>query len=145
MTDYERYDGDTHERIFDAETYRAARRAWDDGEFGREWQDARHLCWEMGYPFPPSGNPGDDEGTSQRAIVWRALDDRPISTLNIIRRARSWSEVVLLIFEEKDEIRYDISERELDDQELRKVERREWSYREGLLSLKRILDRIHDS
>lgn len=96
-------------RTYDRETYLRLRDAWRT--FGPEWTAARELCALRGYPFPPNGtalDDRDDPEPSQRAIVWRALEYRPLRTLDVIRTARSWSEVVRRIMAEEDRLREDI-------------------------------------
>ncbi len=144
MTD-DGYYGRSDLPIFDAETYHAARRAWDTGEFGPEWREVRYLSWEMGYPYPPAGDPYDDPDDahpSQRSILYRALDYRPIETIRFVRESRSWHEVVERIIGSEQRLREAAEARYADA-----VEEREGrpGHRESVIALKRILDRITDS
>jgi len=130
-------------RTYDRETYQRMREAWAD--FGVEWTAARQACANAGYPFPPSGSRWDDRDDpepSQRAIVYRALEYRPLHTLDTIRTSRSWSGVVKKILAEEDRLRDDATYRERDA---------EWdkdgrpSGYEATVSIKRLLDRIGNS
>jgi hypothetical protein len=130
-------------RTYDRETYQRLVRAWEG--FGPEWTAARQLCTDRGYPFPPAGDPLDDrEGAepSQRSIVWRALDYRPLRTLDMIRTSRSWSEVVRKIVAEEDRLREDATYRERDAEWEKQGEQ---DARQSLQSLAAIVHRIQDS
>lgn len=84
-------------RTFDRETFLAARLAWETGEFGWQWQHFRRLAAERGYIFPPTGSRHDDRESakpSQRAIVWAAIEENPTELERIVRRCRSWHQVV---------------------------------------------------
>jgi len=84
-------------RTFDRDTFLAARRAGDDGEFGWQWQRFRRLAADQGFIYPPTGTRHDDrevESPSQRAIVWAAIEENPTELERIIRRSHSWSQVV---------------------------------------------------
>lgn len=130
-------------RTYDAATYRSAREAWSD--FGPEWNEVRRLSWDRGYPYPPSGTRWDDRDDpepSQRAIVYRALIDRPKDTVAIVARSHSWSQVVSGILQTEGRIREDAAllDRESD---LEREERP--SHREAVMSIADILARIEAS
>lgn len=130
-------------RTYDRETYLRMQRAWAD--FGPEWTSARQLCALAGYPFPPSGSPTDDRDDtepSQRAIVYRALDFRPLRTLDTIRTSRSWSEVVRKILAEEGRLREDATWRARDDDWERAAE---IGPREAVLTVGSILERVRES
>ena len=132
-------------RTFDKETYQAAKAAWDAGEFGHEWREARSISWERGYPYPPSGtrwdDPEDGEET-QRAIIFRALDYRPFGTLHVIRTSNSWHQVVERIIAEEHRLKEtaDDLEWEADAEKGRRP-----SYREATSTIADVLRRIGDS
>lgn len=130
-------------RTYDRETYQRLVKAWEG--FGPEWTAARQACTNAGYPFPPSGSPEDerdDVEPSQRAIVWRALDFRPLRTLDTIRTSRSWSDVVRKIMADEGRLREDATWRARDDDWERG---HEITARESTQTLAAILDRIRDS
>lgn len=84
-------------RTFRSTDWRSAQQAWADGEFGYQWQKYRAIAAERGFIFPPAGTRHDDrdvESPSQRAIVWRAIEDNPTELERIVRRSSSWSQVV---------------------------------------------------
>jgi hypothetical protein len=116
-------------KTYDAATFRRAKRAWSEGRFGSEWDEARRTSWERGFPLPPRGsyldNPEEDEDQTQRSIVRRALDYRPEGTLDIIARSHSWGDVVAAVMgaEQRLHREADEAERQHDD------ERRRWPTR----------------
>lgn len=129
-------------RTFDRPTFMAAKAAWEDGEFGWQWQPIRRLAAERGFIYPPSGTRHDDrevESPSQRAIVWRALEDNPTELLRIVRRSRSWSEVVDQIIGLESRLRVDLDDR---DREVAWDKADQADYRESVKSLAAILERI---
>lgn len=132
-------------RTFDKETYLAAKRAWDTGGFGPQWREVRAISWEYGYPYPPSGDPYDDRDDpepSQRAIIWRALDYRPIGTIAIVRESRSWHEVVERIIAEEHRLKGEADHHD----ELASEERASRpTHRDAVSALAEILKRIDDS
>ena len=85
-------------RSYDRRTYAAARRAWAEGDFrDPRWHAVYRLAAERGYIFPPPGTVHDDrdeEQPSQRAIVYAAMCDQPAELERIMRRSRSWSQVI---------------------------------------------------
>jgi hypothetical protein len=82
-------------RTFDRETYLRSEAEWKS--FGWEWQHLRRIAADQGFILPPNGTAHDDrdaENPSQRAIIYRAMQDNPKGLEAIVRRSRSWSEVV---------------------------------------------------
>jgi hypothetical protein len=129
-------------RTFDRDTFDRASALWAEGEFGSEWDEAKRISWERGFPFPPTGTQWDsrEEGSpSQRAIVYAALDDRPKGTLEIIRRSRSWGEVVSAIFGVEAQLREQAGIDEI-DAALERASRP--SHTESVEVLRDVLDRI---
>lgn len=89
----------TVHRTYQADTFLKAREAWRS--FGPEWNRIRAEAAQSFSCFPPNGTELDDrdaESPSQRAIVYRAIVDRPSETAAIVRRSSSWAEVVHGIF-----------------------------------------------
>lgn len=132
-------------RSYDRTTYLGARRAWDDGRFGSEWDELRRLSWERGFPYPPDGSVHDaytDDPPSQRAVIYQWLDWQPTETRRIVASSHSWSQVVdrLIGLRKRLEEDADYTDREAE------AEREERpSYRESVSSLASILARIGDS
>ena len=88
-----------------ASTYRAARRAWDAGEFGDEWRDIRQLAAAGGILYPPSGTAFDsweDDRPSQRAVLARAIAETPELLGRCIIGARSWAAVIARLLQARD-------------------------------------------
>lgn len=84
-------------KSFSAEHWRRARTAWLEGEFSEEWIPFRDAAREAGILYPPEGTNLDSfeaDFPSQRAILIREIRDRPKALLAIIRRSRSWNDVV---------------------------------------------------
>jgi hypothetical protein len=130
-------------RTYDRDTFLGAREAWAD--FGPEWAEVRRLSWDRGYPYPPAGtkhDDRDDENPSQRAIVYRALEDNPTELRRIVGRCRSWSAVVDQVIGLESRLREDAdyADRESD------AEREDRpTYGEAVTSLKAVLDRMASS
>lgn len=126
-------------KTYSREVFLKARQAWIDGEFGREWTPLRIAAGERGFLYPPSGSPHDDrdaERPSQRAIIYRALQDNPRQTTAIVWRCSSWKEVVDRIIGLEERIRVQADEAEQDAE----AERREAPrHDEAVSSLKSIL------
>lgn len=132
-------------RTYNRADWLASQQAWDDGEFGYRWQGIRRIAAERGFIYPPSGTRHDDrevESPSQRAIIWRALEDNPTELERIVRRSRSWSQVVDGIIGLEERLRLDLTEAE---------QVRSWqqdgepTHRESVMALGAILDRIEAS
>lgn len=125
-------------------TYQEAQAAWADGDYGWQWQAIRRIAADRGFLYPPSGSAHDDrdaEQPSQRAIVWRALQDNPTATEAIVRRSRSWSQVVDQIIGLELRLRDEAGLTERDAA----WGRDDPTHRESVLSLASILGRIEDS
>lgn len=117
----------------------AARAAWAD--YGHEWSAIRAIMGERTI-FPPAGDSFDDRDDpepSQRAIIWRSLDYRRESTLDLARHSKSWPELVGRILAAEGRLREDVALRERDTDWDRQFES---SDREATKTLKQIIDRI---
>ncbi len=109
---------------YSAEDYRAARQAWLDGEFGEAWDPFRAAAAERGFVYPPTGSRWDsweDDRPSQRAVLWRAVEETPQLLLECIGRSRSWSEVIRILLARRDAWREVTARR--DEEEARRRER----------------------
>lgn len=87
----------TEQRTYRREHVVEATRRWDAGQFGPEWRPYRALAASRGFIFPPAGDRWDsweDGQPSQRAIVYRAIEDTPRTLRAVIARSRSWNDVV---------------------------------------------------
>ena len=88
-------------RTYDAATFKAARRAWTEGEFGPEWRWVYRLAVQRGMLYPPTGSRHDNrdaEAPTQRAIVYAAIEENPTELRRILEASSSWSQVVDRIF-----------------------------------------------
>lgn len=127
-------------RTYRREDWLASRELWDD--FDNEWRKVRELAAQRGFIYPPSGTRHDDRDDaepSQRAIVYRALQDNPTELLAIVGRSSSWSGVVDRIIALEARLREDANYRDKDaeyDRDGRPT------HVESAQALKRILDRI---
>jgi hypothetical protein len=131
-------------RTFDRATFLAAKAEWESGEFGWQWQRIRRIAAEQGFIYPPTGSRHDDrdsEQPSQRAIIWRALEDNPTELEAIVRRAKSWSGVVDRIIGLESRLRTDADyadrDREFDDPRP--------DHKQAVHSLAAILERLEAS
>lgn len=132
-------------RTFSAVDWKAAEQAWAEGEFGWQWGTIRRIARESGILYPPSGTRHDDrdaEQPSQRAIVWRALEDNPAELAAIVRRSSSWSGVVDRIIGMEARLRTDADYAERDEAWNRQDDP---THREAVTSLAGILERIEAS
>ncbi|HTE85012.1 MAG TPA: hypothetical protein VK821_09775 [Dehalococcoidia bacterium] len=123
----------------------AARTAWDDGHYGSEWAEVRRIMAAGGTIYPPSGDrydERDDPEPSQRVIVWRALDYRLASTLDLARHSRSWPELVGRILLDENRLREDATLRSRDDDWAR---RDDVTHGEAVETLAGILRKLGDS
>lgn len=131
-------------RTYSREDWQRADHAWCDFD-PLVWGTVRRLAAQHGMLFPPTGTVHDDrEGPepSQRAIVYRALEDNPAELLAIVRRSSSWNGVVDRIFGLEARLRTDADYTERDagwERDGRPDER------EAVASLGRIIARISDS
>ncbi len=132
-------------RTYSREAFLQAKALWEQGDYGWQWQPIRRLAAERGFIYPPAGTVHDDregEAPSQRAIVWRALVDNPRQLDTIMRRCRSWDEVVGGIIALEARLWVDVTETERDDAWSCKDEP---TGRQAASSLKAIFTRIGDS
>lgn len=132
-------------RTFDRDTYLRAQREWDEGRFGWRWAEVRRVAASRGYILPPRGTVHDDRDAdppSQRAIIFRALEENPTVTRNIIAKSSSWGEVVDRIIGLEKRLAEDADELGRDDAWRRKDEP---TGRESTMAIKAILQRIGDS
>jgi len=132
-------------RTYSRADWLASQAAWDDGDFGYRWQAIRRIAADRGFIYPPSGTIHDDrevESPSQRAIVWRALEDNPGRLEQIVRRSRSWHDVVDGIIGLEDRLRLDADETQREADWERKDDA---TPRDAVMSIASILRRIGDS
>lgn len=132
-------------RTYSRETWEDAQRVWTEGEYGDEWALVRSVAAHRGMIYPPSGTRWDsweDPNPSQRAIIYRALQDTPKTLHEAVRQSWSWAEVVHRILRDLEDRREGVQLAEKDDRWERKGEP---DGREATVSLKRILDRISES
>lgn len=130
-------------RTYRADDWHRASAEWQ--AFGPRWAEVRQMAAARGLLFPPNGTAHDDRDAaepSQRAIVWRCLEDNPAELKRILRTANSWSQVVDRIIGMESRLRADAGEAERDaawDREQLP------GPRESTQSLAAILGRISDS
>lgn len=130
-------------RTFDRATFDAAQRSWDG--YGSEWQAIRRLAAEQGVIYAPEGTEWDDRDAaspSQRAIIWRALGDNPQKLTALVRRSRSWGQVVSGVIGMESNLRETADEADRDTAWIRKDEP---DHRQSAMTLKAILGRLADS
>jgi hypothetical protein len=123
-----------------------ANRAWDEGDFSREWRDIRHKAAMGGLIYPPSGTKWDsweDDSPSQRAILIRAIRETPKLLERCVIRAPSWRVVIERLVADRDVWRDELDAKE------RAARRRHAeenpTHTESVMSLSTILRRIGDS
>lgn len=105
---------------FGASTWRKAEAAWAEGEYSAAWAPFRAAARDRGFIFPPTGTKWDgweDDGPSQRAIVWRAIDETPELLRRCIARSRSWAAVVRELTRERDAWRERNAAADVDDEQ----------------------------
>ena len=132
-------------RTYSRDAWLEAMALWDDGEYGYRWGTVRKLAKDRGFIYPPAGtihDSRDSDNPSQRAIIYHALEDNPGNVEAIVRRSRSWSQVVDGIFGLEAQLAAGVAERERDEAWQRKDEP---DGREATMTLKAIFDRIGDS
>ena len=132
-------------RTFSRADWEAAERAWSEGDYGWRWAHIRRIARGQGILFPPNGTILDDrdaESPSQRAIVWRALEDNPAELERIVRRSRSWSQVVDYIVGMEERLRREVGETEQDEAWHRADDP---DHRQSVQALGAILERIESS
>ena len=128
---------------FSRTTWHEADAAWRDGEFGSEWRRYRELAASRGFLYPPMGSRHDsweDQEPSQRAIVYRAIEDTPKLLERCIGSSRSWSEVVERLIAAVGEWRDEIARREAEDRRRREAD--DPTRRQAAESLGDILRRV---
>lgn len=131
------------ERTYSRADWIASAEAWAD--YGSRWDGIRRIAREVGILYPPTGSAHDDrdaESPSQRAIVWRALEDNPTELAAIIRRSRSWSGVVDRIIGMEQRLRSDADYRDRDSKWEKDTAA---DHREAAMSLGAILARLEAS
>lgn len=104
-------------RTYSRSTFEEARAAWEAGNFGQAWEPYRRAAAEAGFIFPPTGtefDDRDDDEPSQRAVVYRAIEDTPQTLLVLIRRSHSWGHVVAGIVADMGRRREDVDLAERD-------------------------------
>lgn len=132
------------ERTFSRDDWLAAREAWQDFDPLR-WDRIRRIAAEAGFIYPPTGSAHDDrdaEQPSQRAIVWRALEDNPTELEAIVRRSKSWSGVVDRIIGMESRLRSDADYAERDAAWDKAAEP---THSESVMALGAVLERIEAS
>jgi hypothetical protein len=133
-------------RTFTRSDLEAAKQAWDDGGFSREWRDIRHRAAMGGLIYPPAGDAHDsweDDSPSQRAILIRAIRETPRLLERCLTGAPSWSVVIERLLGKRDEWRADIDAKERHAATVELEER--IPHREAVQSLGAIVRRIGDS
>ena len=130
-------------RTYDRDTWHRANATWTD--FGPEWAEVRQIAASRGMLYAPSGSPDDDRDSdepSQRAIIWRALEDNPGELRAILRTSSSWSQVVDRIFGLETRLRLTAGEDERDAA----FDRDQFpTHRESVMTLGQIIGRLEDS
>lgn len=132
-------------RTFSRAEWQAAQQAWDAGGYGWRWQAIRRAAAERGFIYPPCGSAEDDrdaEKPSQRAILWRALEDNPVALVAMVGRSRSWSQVVDAVIGLEDRLRADAREADAIDLYERADDP---THKEATMTLGDILTRIDAS
>lgn len=95
-------------RTYSREDFLAAKAAWAD--YAPEWGPFRQLAAHRGMLYPPSGSKWDsweDPQPSQRAIIYRSIEDTPNAVREAIAQSRSWSDVVRKLMADVDRRRED--------------------------------------
>lgn len=129
-----------NDRTFSRDDWLAAKESWSS--FGHAWHGLRQRAALNGMIFAPSGTAHDDrdaESPSQRAIVYRALQDNPGALYAIVGRSRSWFDVVDRVIGLESRLREDA---DLVERNVRFDKEREPDEREAVVSLKYIVDRL---
>jgi hypothetical protein len=127
-------------RTYSRDDFLAAREEWKD--FDREWEPYRKLAAEYGMLYPPAGTKWDsweDEEPSQRAIIYRAIEDTPDALTEAIRQSHSWFEVVRKLMADIDRRREDATYAEKD------AEWERQKFRGPMQSIGDIFNRFRDS
>src|SRR5690242_12422423 len=98
-------------RTYSRDAFLEAKALWGAGEFGPEWLFYRQVAADRGFIYPPEGTRWDsweDAEPSQRAMVYRAIQDTPKALTEVIRQSGSWSEVVRKLLAGRDSRREDV-------------------------------------
>jgi hypothetical protein len=130
-------------RTYSRQAFEEARELWKD--YGWQWNRVRELAASRGFIYPPSGSRHDDRDAaepSQRAIIWRALEEQPTELYAIVGRSSSWFDVTDRIIGLEARLREDANYSEK-DAALSKDEQP--NEHESLQSLASIVGRIADS
>jgi hypothetical protein len=133
------------ERTFSREAFLHSQQLWKDGEFGPEWLIWRQRAADRGFIFPPSGSKHDsveDDEPSQRALIYRAIDETPELLRRAISLSRSWSNVLAVLLQGRDGMREDADFR---DKDVVWNRRDELQPRQALERLDHIFAKIRDS
>lgn len=133
------------ERTFSREAFVHSQNQWREGEFGGEWLFYRQLAADRGFIFPPNGTKDDsieDEKPSQRAMIWRAIDETPQMLVDAIRASRSWTEVIAKLMARRDAMRDDLDLRE---RQIKWDNQDHPTARQAMVHLSDILTKIKDS
>lgn len=128
-------------RSFGREHWQAAQAAWSEGEFSAEWAPYRAAAAERGFIYPPDGSKWDswgDDSPSQRAVLIQAIRERPLALMAIVRRSRSWAEVIGALVAENEFLR----ELTLEEEREAAATRRQHGHREAVKALKSIVDHL---
>jgi hypothetical protein len=105
-------------RTYRRDDLEASRREWADGEFSEAWEPYRKLAAESGFIYPPEGTKWDsweDDEPSQRALLYRAIEDTPKLLRRAIAQSRNWSQVLTIVLRERDRMRDDADLADKDD------------------------------
>lgn len=97
-------------RTFSRAAWDEAQALWAAGGFGAEWHDYRHEAAMRGMIYPPSVEGSEywgDPAASQRALVYREIEDNPTRLHRAIAQGRSWGDVVAYCLRERDERAYE--------------------------------------
>lgn len=130
-------------RTYSRADFLAAREAWAD--FSPEWLFYQQIAADRGMLYPPSGSKWDsweDAEPSQRAIIFRAIEDTPRALTDVIRQSRSWHEVVRKLMADLERRREDADYAEKDAEWGRQDEP---TPRQAVQAVADILGRIKDS
>ena len=130
-------------RTYSRDDWFRAKAEWDC--YGPRWHGVRKMAADQGILFPPSGSAHDDRDAaepSQRAIVWRAMQDNPSELARIIGRSRSWNGVIAGIIGLESRLREDADWR---DRDTAADKDDQPTHREAVATLGAILRRIDDS
>jgi len=132
-------------RTYSRESFLEATAAWDGGGFGPEWHFYRQLAADRGFIYPPAGTRWDsweDDQPSQRAMIYRAIEETPRLLTEVMRQSRSWYDVIARLTQRRDGMRDDADLRERQEEWDRQDEPKP---RQATQTILGILERIWDS